>query len=104
MGLPFTHGIAAKLINGYLKDRFVCGGYHEHERVKCLHPPIDALLLGALAEENVGGHAQQWREFRDQRWSKFDSAMYQAVINLIRESLPAGEPLWKIEQYWRGHQ
>jgi len=102
--LSFTHGIAAKLINGYLKCRFVCGGDHEHERVCCLHPPIDALLLAKLAEMNFGGHAQQWRAFHDKRWSKFDSATYQAVIDLMRKTLPAGEALWKIEVHWRGYQ
>jgi hypothetical protein len=102
--LNFTHGIAAKLINGYLKGRFVCGGEHEHERVRGLHPPIDALLLAALAKADYGGHAQAWRRFRDKRWSKFDSETYQAVIDLMRSTLPAEEPLWKIEEYWEGHQ
>jgi hypothetical protein len=26
------------------------------------------------------------------------------VIALIRSSLPVNEPLWKIEQHWKGHQ
>ncbi|MFZ0254059.1 MAG: hypothetical protein WAN46_00075, partial [Gammaproteobacteria bacterium] len=46
----FTHGIAAKLINVYLKSAFVCGGYHEHPRVRAIHPPIDGLLLRELSE------------------------------------------------------
>ncbi len=103
-GLEFTHGIAAKLINCYLKVRFVSGGDYEHERVKSLHPPIDALLLAALAQGDFGGHAQAWRRLHDARWSRFDSATYQEVIDLIRQSMPAREPLWKIEEYWKGHQ
>lgn len=99
----FTHGVAAKLINCYLKARFVCGGYHEHERVKCLHPPIDAVLLKALARQNVGGEKREWNKFEQQRWSKYDSKTYQSVIDLIRVVLK-NEPLWKIEAYWEGHQ
>ena len=100
----FTHGIAAKLINSYLKDRFICGGQHEHERVRFLHPPIDEVLLIELAAQNIGGFKKQWQEFRELRWSKYNSKTYQSVIDHIRKSLPAGEPLWKIEAYWKGHQ
>ena len=103
-GFTFTHGVAAKLINCYLKARFVCAGLHEHERVKCLHLPIDAVLLNELAKENVGGFKTRWRQFHDARWSKFDSAKYESVIEHIRKALAPGEPLWKIEQYWRGYQ
>jgi hypothetical protein len=102
--LSFTHGVAAKVINCYLKVRFVCGGQHEHERVRCLHPPIDEVLLKELARQTVGGFSQQWRKLCQQRWSKFDSATYQSAIDRIRQSLPAGEPLWKIEEHWEGHQ
>ena len=39
--LTFTHGVAAKLINCYLKSRFVCGGYHAHARGRaCTHPSM----------------------------------------------------------------
>lgn len=103
-GLEFNDGVAAKLINCYLKVRFVCGGHHEHERVRCLHPPIDEVLLLRLAAVDLGGHAKQWRRFRQGRWSKFDSSTYEDVISLIRASLPPNEPLWKIEEYWKGHQ
>jgi hypothetical protein len=102
--LRLTHGIAAKLINCYLKARFVCGGHHDHERVKCLHPPIDAVLLKELAKQNPGGPGSKWRQLRHARWSKFDTDTYQSVIDCIRQLLPPGEPLWKIEEYWQGHQ
>lgn len=73
-GLDFTHGVAAKLINIYLKVRFVCGGHHTDKRVRTLHPPIDALILQELAKQNFGGEAKQWRKLGLARWSKFDSA------------------------------
>lgn len=102
-GLTFTHGVAAKLVNCYLKSRFVCGGHHADERVQNLHPPIDDLLLKALADSDTGGFARQWRKARRTRWSKLDSEGYEAVIALIRASLQ-GEPLWRIEEHWKGHQ
>lgn len=103
-GLGFTHGIAAKLINCYLKARFVCGGHHDNERVQHLHPPIDAVLLKELARWNVGGFKKQWRAFEQYRWSHFDAATYQDVIDHIRLALPEGAPLWTIEEHWVGYQ
>ncbi len=101
--LVFTHGVAAKLINVYLKAAFVCGGHHEHERVGALHPPVDALLLDALAEGDLGGQGAAWKKARGLRWSKLDAAQYQEVIDAIRTAIP-GEPLWHIEEHWRGYQ
>jgi hypothetical protein len=102
-GLAFPHGVAAKLINCYLKSRFVCGGYHGRDRVCHLHPPIDDELLKALIENDVGGYIKQWRQARRWRWSKFTSEQYEGVIALIRRCLN-GEALWKIEKHWKGNQ
>lgn len=99
-GLDFTHGIAAKLINCYLKTRFVCGGLEE-ENTTYIHPPIDSLLLKALRKNNVGELKPSWKKFEDARWSKFDSEMYQNAIDTIRLVMKH-EPLWKIERYWVG--
>jgi hypothetical protein len=103
-GLIFTHGVAAKLINCYLKVRFLCGGFHEDPRVQTLHPPIDEQLLKELAKQDFGGFGKEWRQFRQARWSKFDSDTYQSVIDTIRASLKPGEPLWLIEEHWKGYQ
>jgi len=102
-GLTFTHGVAAKLINCYLKSRFVCAGHHAHERVSALHPPIDDELLKALISRNVGGLAKEWRQARCWRWSKFTLEQYQRVIQLIGQCLK-GKPLWTIEEHWKGNQ
>jgi len=100
--LRFSHGVAAKLINCYLKVRFVCANCQDHRNVRSLHPPIDDLLLRSLAKENVGGFKKEWVRLRNARWSKFSSNTYQEVINHIREALPDNEPLWKIERFWIG--
>lgn len=102
-GLLFTHGIAAKLINIYLKAGFVCGGHHEHVRVAALHPPIDAVLLAELSEQDFGGLRRDWQRVMKIRWSKLDSDQYEWIIKSLRTSLD-GQPLWQAEQFWRGYQ
>jgi hypothetical protein len=101
--LDFTHGVAAKLINIYLKAGFVCGGHHTHVRVQALHPPIDSVLLDELSAQNVGGFRCTWNEARRIRWSKFNSEQYETVITHIRASMP-NQAMWNVEQYWRGYQ
>ncbi len=102
-GLEFTHGVAAKLINIYLKAGFVCSGHHTHARVQALHPPIDSILLDELSSQNIGGYRREWNEARRIRWSNFNSEQYEKVINTIRESMQH-QALWEVEQYWRGYQ
>ncbi len=97
-----THGWAAKFINVYIKARFVVGCSASPSR-ELAHPPIDKLLLRALADNDVGGHRSHWKALLKQGWSNLPSANYMAAIALIRESL-AGRPMWMIEKYWRGHQ
>lgn len=101
--LTFTHGIAAKLINVYLKAAFVCGGHHNHERVRAIHPPIDSLLLDELYAKNIGGKRALWNEARRIRFSNFDSDQYEKVIRAIREAMH-GAALWEVERYWPGYQ
>jgi hypothetical protein len=102
-GITATHGVAAKLINCYVKVRLVCAGCHDDERVKAMHPPIDEVLLKRLAELDVGGFKQKWRAAGATRWSKFNSDQYERVIDLVRRALP-GQPLWRIEEHWAGYQ
>jgi hypothetical protein len=104
-GLVFTHGVAAKLINIYLKAGFVCGGHETDPRVQALHPPIDGLLLEELYRLDVGGLRSEWSKARATRWSKFTSDQYENVISSIRAwALGRNVSLWEVEQYWRGYQ
>lgn len=102
--LSFTHGVAAKLINVYLKSIFVCGNSHEDQRVKAIHPPIDSLLLDDLYRLNIGNNKSEWSKARKKRWSKLDSDSYENLINAIKSSVPEGAGLWEIEESWVGHQ
>jgi len=99
----FTHGISAKLINIYLKGIIVCGGFYNHPNSKFVHPPIDSIILDALEFHNFNGKAEFWKSAKKVAWSNFDSNFYQKVINEIRTGLN-GDPLWLIEEYWRGYR
>ena len=106
-GKFFSHGVASKLINCYLKMKFVCGGYHEHERVKALHPPIDDVLLQELerlTDDEFRGLRAEWKRLRKIRWSKFSSTDYQEAIAAVRQGLGPEQPLWQIEKFWKGYQ
>lgn len=103
MGLPMTHGVAAKLINIYLKSTLVIAGHHDDPRAGAIHPPIDSLLLDALYEGNVAGLRALWNTTRTIRWSKLNSEQYEAVIEGIRTASGSKRTLWCIEKYWRGY-
>jgi hypothetical protein len=99
----FTNGVAAKLINVYLKCLFLCGpeplrDASMQEKANALHPPIDRFLLGNLAVRNVGGRAWFWRKQSRIGWSNFGSEDYQRTIDNIRDVTSGA--LWTIEQYW----
>ncbi len=103
-GFDFTHGVAAKLINIYLKATFVSAGHHDNPRVRAIHPPIDSILLDSLYENDVGGLRAEWQRARKLRWSKLGSKQYEDVIRAVRQAVGPGQGLWTIEQYWRGFQ
>lgn len=98
--ISMSHGVAAKLINVYLKSRFICGGHANHPRVKALHPPIDSILLRALARKNYGSLGPTWSAFAQKRWSKFNSDTYELAIGCIK-SVQISQPLWAIEEHWQ---
>ncbi|MES2255150.1 MAG: hypothetical protein V4559_08925 [Pseudomonadota bacterium] len=103
-GLVFSHGIAAKLINTYLKAALVTTAYHGDPRIGALHPPIDRVLLDGLASSGLGSKSF-WRTMRDVGWSNFSSEQYEDVIGAISKLQEETErPLWAIEEHWRGYQ
>lgn len=100
----FTHGVAAKLINIYLKSIFVCSDNPDNPKVKAIHPPIDSVLLDELYQQNIGGKRSNWQKARKIRWSKLSSDEYEEVIATIKIVLPENKGLWEIEQFWQGFQ
>ncbi|MES2585651.1 MAG: hypothetical protein V4536_01890 [Pseudomonadota bacterium] len=96
----FTYGVAAKMLNCYLKANFLS----ELEKYSFIHPPIDRLLLSSLREANFNNNKKIWRKYETKGWSNFSNEDYLNVINLIKLSLPVGVSIWKIEAFWKGHQ
>lgn len=102
--VTFTHGVASKLINLYLKSIFLCGNDIENPKIKAIHPPIDSLLLDELEIQNIGNQKAVWKMAKKAKWSKFTSDEYEQVIKAVQVSTSSDRGLWEIEQYWQGYQ
>ena len=101
-GFNFTHGIAAKLINVYLKTAFVSLKGAKQDSVDSLHPPFDSLLLKGLKKADKS-QKREWTVLAKKGWSKWDSSDYQRAVELARQER-ASRPFWTIEEHWRGYQ
>jgi len=95
-GEGFEYGRAAKLVNMYLKSMIVLVN-PDSNLAKNIHPPIDSVLLKALAKQFKQGH------FRDLRWTNFKEDEYFKTLGEIL-ALIEGQPAWKIEKFWIGYQ
>lgn len=100
----FTFGVAAKLVNVYLKVGVLTRSKKDGSEFKALHPPIDRILLKGLAQGDVGGLRKFWSTMASLGWSNFCEADYYNVIQALRSSVPRNVPLWTIEQYWPGYR
>ncbi len=100
----FSYGVAAKLLNCYLKVYFL----DQLNRFSFIHPPIDRPLLENLEKRNIGFKKTTWKEYKSKGWSNFSREDYKQVISFIKEALKQElndeRSLWKIEYYWPGHQ
>ncbi len=104
--IQFSHGVAAKLINVYLKVALVTVSNTDKD-IGLLHPPIDSLLLKGLKEDDKGkgqSRFEFWKKKYKRGWTKFTSNEYQTVIEKIREKLDSEKRLWKIEELWKGYR
>lgn len=100
----FSYGVAAKLLNCYLKVYFL----DQLNRFSFIHPPIDRPLLGNLEKMDIGSKKKEWKKYKSKGWSNFSREDYKQVIAFIKEALQHEfkdeKSLWKIEYYWPGHQ
>lgn len=111
----FTYGIAAKLVNCYLKALFVqtmAGSPFDpygdrrvadsNSSTRFLHPPIDRVLMAEAARRAVPEIRRGWKRLLDIGWSRFSSDDYSEAIRLSREMV--GDDVAQIEACWIGYQ
>lgn len=108
-----SHGIAAKLINVFIKtfmppDIETCPN-NIKAKWYAVHPPIDRKVLKKM--KNKIKNKDFWSSLPGTQypsWQQFNTKDYQGVINLIREDLRTrlkrspgdSVPLWKNERFW----
>ena len=111
----FSYGIAAKMMNCYLKALFLqtmvgapFAPYDERgdegpdRSTRYLHPPIDRVLMMEARRQSNSDQKAKWQELIDIGWSKFGRRDYKLAIKLIREMV--GENAALGEVYWIGYQ
>lgn len=111
----FTFGIAAKLVNCYLKALFLqtmvgqpFDIYDEYDQsawdasTRFLHPPIDSLLMAEAARRSSGELKKSWKQLEKIRWSKFTESDYRRTLQLIRSMV--GDDVAQVEACWIGYQ
>ena len=92
-------GRAAKLVAVYLKTMVLMGGDWDTPLARCMHPPLDRILLQALASSDSisSPHKGEWRRIS---WTQLDEVAYYRLIGQLRDVMPSDVPFWKIEEYW----
>lgn len=91
-----TYGRAAKLLNVYLKCMLVVGPHLQTAFARLAHPPIDRILLKALART-----ATTRRGFGKIDWTKLDEERYFALITALRTEKLDQPAFWRIEEHWK---
>ena len=107
----YTYGIAAKILNCYLKVFFL-ESFHNQKFADFIHPPVDAILLKALRKED-----EKLFNFKNSvftnigvqkipTWTRINENEYKMIIKLMKEFVSSKNQngLWKIESFWIGHQ
>tara|TARA_Y100000991_G_scaffold127609_1_gene96131 strand:- start:94 stop:723 length:630 start_codon:yes stop_codon:yes gene_type:complete len=107
----YTYGIAAKILNCYLKVFFL-ESFGNQKFADFIHPPVDAILLKALRKED-----KKLFNFKNSiftnigiqkipTWTRINQDEYKEIIKLMKEFLSSKNQngLWKIEFFWIGHQ
>ena len=94
-----TFGRAAKLVAVYLKAIVIMSSDYDSSLGRNLHPPIDRILLQALAKSDriKSAHQAEWGLIN---WTDLNESRYTNLIHQLRGVLPPNAPFWTIEEYW----
>jgi hypothetical protein len=104
--LDFTDGVAAKLINCYLKAALINPNTVQNPKIKAIHPPVDRILLKNLIKDSsLKFCAKHGISKKVPAWSKLKSDEYENIIEGIKEVLEYDvtfprRGLWEIERWW----
>ena len=107
----YTYGIAAKLLNCYLKVFFL-ESFGKQNFAEFIHPPVDAILLKALRKDDKKLFNFENSIFTNigvqkiPTWTRINENEYKTIIKLMKEFVSSKNEngLWKIESFWIGHQ
>lgn len=98
-----TYGRAAKCLAVYLKVTVILAGHHDSPFGKHLHPPVDRMLLKALAEAQCFP-ADRRKLWGGTNWTQLTEDSYFELINSFRDAGLADPAFWMIERYWDKEQ
>jgi hypothetical protein len=94
-----TFGLAAKLVNVYLKSSIVLSKYCDSKLASIVHPPIDDLLLKAIvADKSLSLSIRN--QCKGVRWTQFTEGSYQQLIQAFRSHELHRPNFWELERYW----
>ncbi|MBN8523794.1 MAG: hypothetical protein J0M02_00505 [Planctomycetes bacterium] len=86
-------GIAAKLVNVYIKGRWLLDSGPPGPMQSFGHPAIDSILLALIDKAYGSTHA------RSLRWQRMTRSEYLDVISQLRSKHPT-QAIWTIEAMW----
>jgi hypothetical protein len=95
-----AYGRAVKIIAIYLKSRIVLGGHHDTAFATVIHPPIDRILLQALAGHVRAKDPRLANRLRTATWTALDEATYDDLIASLRGAGLDRPAFWCIERFW----
>ena len=99
-----THGVAGKLIDVYLKARYLGSLKREEFSSDYFHPPLDDILIKGIKFGMKIGDLPRLALPKNKAWSTFSSEDYESWIKIVSKLVQVDQPLWMIETHWRGHQ